>query len=248
VVAEPVVWAPVPAIQGNLGFHEGVLRTATNGASTEGRRSRPTATCRCRVCGVDGQALEFRAWLAHSWAAVVNHPDPEEYRKNLVAGTGIDFAIGRRMTDPKRIAAYFSKHGGVAGGKEYQHVVPVEWRGEGDGPGRFWGVRGLSYEVHGVDVERVAFYRQKRALRKLSKRVAYYPPGSVYPTLVEKRTRETRVPRGRPAVIDPDTGEILRPQRTRKVRRPYEYMIGAAGGFVLVNDGPSLAAKLSRIE
>jgi hypothetical protein len=214
------------------------------------RRSRaPTARCRCRVCGPDGDQLAFREWLSHSWAAVVDHPDPEQYRRHVLAGTGLDFAAAARMTDPHRVAAYFAKHGGAAGGKEYQHEVPVEWRGEGMGPGRFWGVRGLTPALAGVDVERALFYRYRRVMRKWSVRVSYYPPGAKYPTLVEKRTRSSRVPRGSPvAVVDHETGELTWRQRRRKVVRPYSYMTGQLGGFVMPNNGPSFAARLSRLE
>jgi hypothetical protein len=222
----------------------------SGGGDRAARRSRaPTARCRCRVCGSDGDQLAFREWLSHSWAAVVDHPDPEQYRRHVLAGTGLDFATAARMTDPHRVAAYFAKHGGAAGGKEYQHEVPAEWRGEGNGPGRFWGVRGLSPALAGVDVERSMFYRYRRVMRKWSERVSYYPPGAKYPTLVEKRTRASRVPRGQPiAVVDHETGELTWRQRTRKVVRPYGYMTGQLGGFVMPNDGPSFAVRLSRLE
>ncbi|MGH3936129.1 MAG: hypothetical protein ACRDS1_14330, partial [Pseudonocardiaceae bacterium] len=116
--------------------------------------------------------VDFRGWLSITWAEVVAHPDPEEYRKHRVAGTGVDYAEGIKMTDPRRMAVYFAKYG-TAGGKEYQHRVPAEWVrshlvcagcgreydqardecpdcGCGDAElvetgsaGRFWGYRGL---------------------------------------------------------------------------------------------------------
>jgi hypothetical protein len=52
--------------------------------------------------------------------------DPEERRKHLLAGTGVDYAEGVKLTDPRRMAVYFAKYG-TAGNKEYQHQVPREW-------------------------------------------------------------------------------------------------------------------------
>jgi len=108
-----------------------------------------------------------------TWAEIVAHPDPEHRRRHRAAGTGVDYAEGIKLTDPRRMAVYFAKYG-TSGGKEYQHRVPDEWltsvlvcdgcgteyeqdRDEcpacgaleaelvdsGGGPGRFWGYRGL---------------------------------------------------------------------------------------------------------
>jgi hypothetical protein len=81
----------------------------------------------------------FRQWISQAWADVVNHPDPAEYARNVLAGTGLDWAPGLRSTDPKRVAVYFTKHGAFAA-KEYQHCVPKAWQEKGRGPGRFWGL------------------------------------------------------------------------------------------------------------
>jgi hypothetical protein len=48
----------------------------------------------------------FRQWISQAWADVVNHPDPNEYARHLLAGTGLDWAQGLRSTDPKRVAVY----------------------------------------------------------------------------------------------------------------------------------------------
>lgn len=81
---------------------------------------------------------QFRQWLSQAWAEVVNHPDPDEYRKHLAAGTGVDYAAGLRSRDPRRIAVYFSKHG-LFGAKEYQNTVPEAWQAPGKRP---WPVLG----------------------------------------------------------------------------------------------------------
>ena len=200
------------------------------------------APCKCEVCDQDqGTPLRFHDWLSHSWADVVNHPDPVERAKHRAAGTGIDYREGLKARDPKRLAVYFSKHGGAAGGKEYQHEVPVEWQEPGAGPGRFWGVRGLAEVVESVPVPEEDFVKMRRTLRRLSQRQAFYGEvGSRWPTKVTRRTRTTRVPRG----LNPETGEV----RFRSVTRPLQYLKNATGGgFLLVNDGPALASALSRL-
>ncbi len=75
-----------------------------------------------------GQDIEvdFRRWLSITWADIVPHPNPEEYREHRLAGTGVDYAEGIKLTDPRRMAVYFAKYG-TARDKEYQHQVPQEW-------------------------------------------------------------------------------------------------------------------------
>lgn len=199
--------------------------------------------CRCRTCGRPGERLGFKAWLSHSWADVVGHPVEDEYRKHLLAGTGIDYREGTKATDPKRLAVYFGKHGGAGGGKEYQHQVPAEWQGEGNGPGRFWGVRRLEAVLIGADVPADRWYAYRRVVRRWSARQAFYPTGSRYPARVELRTRERMVARGE--LVDPVTGEAR--TRKRKVTRRRAYLAGAGGGFVLPNDGPAFVSALVRL-
>ena len=102
--------------------------------------------------GRTAEGKQFREWLSAAWAAVVNHPDPEEYRRHQLAGTGVDYAEGLRSRDPRRIAVYFSKHGLYAA-KGYQNQVPDEWQEPGKGPGRFWGVWGLKRCAKAVEVD-----------------------------------------------------------------------------------------------
>jgi hypothetical protein len=199
------------------------------------------AHCSCPVCPPGSDLLPFRTWLSHTWADVVDHPDPSERAKHRAAGTGIDYREGLKARDPKRLAVYFSKHGGAAGGKEYQHDVPEAWQVVGAGPGRFWGVRGLSAVVESVPVTDQAFTVMKRTLRRLSQRQAFYGEvGSRWPTKVQRRTRSTRVPRG----VQLSTGALT----YRTVTRPLSYLNNSTGGgFLLVNDGPALASALARL-
>lgn len=185
--------------------------------------------CRCSDCGRPGRALAFRQWLSHSWADVVAHPDPEQRRRHLLAGTGIDYSEGLRASDPKRLAVYFAKHGGAGGGKEYQHQIPDQWRGEGNGPGRFWGVQHLRPALRQVDVAPRDWYVLRRTVRRWSSREVYYRDG--WPVRVQLRTR---------------TRSVLRGDRVRTVRRRRAYLNGSGGGFVLPNNGPDFVSALAR--
>lgn len=86
---------------------------------------------------------EFRLWLSHAWARAVGATGVQAER-HLRAGTGIDY-VGDSYRDPRRIAAYFGKHGFFAG-KDYQNEMPALWRdavANGEDGARFWGSWGL---------------------------------------------------------------------------------------------------------
>jgi hypothetical protein len=228
-------WGDLPMIW-KLEFQDrGAPHFAFMMAPPHGKR-----TCRCRLCGRPGEPLAFRDWLSHSWADTVGAADPERYADHVKAGTGIDFAEGMRASDPHRLAVYFSKASGAAGGKEYQHIVPAEWQGPGDGPGRFWGYRGLEPALASVDVTPADFVAMKRALSRLSRYQTFYRPGARAPHRVERRTRVVWVDR-----VNTRTGVI----RRRRVTRPYRYLSGSSGGgFVNCNNGPALIEALARYQ
>uniref|UniRef100_A0AAU1M5Q6 Replication initiation protein n=1 Tax=Streptomyces sp. NBC_00148 TaxID=2903626 RepID=A0AAU1M5Q6_9ACTN len=168
-----------------------------------------------------GDGLPYREWLSVVWADVVAHPDPEQRRRHQLAGTGVDLREGERMTDPKRLAVYFSKHGSY-GAKEYQNEVPEPWQAPGCGPGRFWGYRGLERAAAGVEMTPADAVFVARTLRRLARSQG-----------VTRRVTVQRVNRR--------TGVI----RYRTVRRPV-VRLGNGAGFLCVNDGPALAAGLAR--
>ncbi|MDQ3765051.1 MAG: hypothetical protein M3460_27155 [Actinomycetota bacterium] len=62
--------------------------------------------------------VDFRPWLSITWAQIVAHPDGEEHRKHRLAGTGVDYAEGIRLTNPRRMAVCFAKYG-ITGDKDY---------------------------------------------------------------------------------------------------------------------------------
>lgn len=200
-----------------------------------------------------GQAIEvdFRRWLSITWAAIVSHPDPEQRRKHLLAGTGVDYAEGIKATDPRRMAVYFAKYG-TAGSKDYQHRVPPEWTtsrracadcgGEYDparedcpecgcseselvdtgSAGRFWGYRGLRPVLALRQVTPAVGIAAGRVLRRWHR--------------AKGRTHQVRVARRNQA-----TGRArYRNSRTRK------RLLAHNRGFIIVNDGPAVASQLAR--
>ena len=171
-----------------------------------------------------GAGMPFRMWLSEVWADVVGHPDFEERRKHVLAGTGIDFAEGTRNRDPKRLGIYFSKHGSF-GAKEYQNKPPAEWK---NGCGRFWGYWGLEPRVVVVDVASADGLAAGRLLRRWAHANRYYVKREVW----------------RAEGLNRDTGEIKR-WRKRKTTVPINRM-KSSRGFLVVNDGPSMAANVGR--
>lgn len=188
---------------------------------------------------VDG--LGFRAWVSQAWADIVAHPDLEQYRRHVLAGTGVDYAEGLKAKDPKRVAVYFLKHGQFRA-KEYQHEVPEEWQEPGKGPGRFWGYWGLEKVTRIVELDQDVATHAGRTLRRWS--------------AAQQVTREVQRPRvrgGRVISKYPDTqglaGAYLVASRSAPKYRKTRTRAGRMAtnrGFVMVNSGPMFVAQLSR--
>lgn len=172
---------------------------------------------------IDGEQREvtFREWLGWAWSESVKHPDPEQRRRNRLAGTGIDYAAGLRAKDPRRVGEYFSKHGRFSA-KSYQDLPPELWRRCEDcgaldcaeeghaaaGSGRTWGLWDLSPATATVEVTHEDALWTARTLRRWH------------------RAQTWRDRHGRP---------IKAPRR----------MAGSLG-FLCVNDGPAMAATVAR--
>jgi hypothetical protein len=191
------------------------------------------------VLTADG--LNFREWLSATWAAVVAHPDPEQYRRHQLAGTGVDYAEGLRARDPKRIAVYFTKHGTYAA-KEYQNQVPAEWQAPGQGPGRFWGYWGLERCTAAVEVRPQLAIDAARVMRRWAG--------------AQGTTREIRAPRVKGGVWRPVYPDVIglagaefvegHPRiRKRKLRRRVRRM-RYGRGWVSLNDAPAFASAMAR--
>ncbi|MFF8281069.1 hypothetical protein ACF05T_34320 [Streptomyces lateritius] len=191
------------------------------GPEPEGRAGEVRRLTATRYRPAVGDGLTYRQWLSVVWADVVAHPDPEQKRRHLLAGTAVDFREGERMRDPRRLAIYFTKHGSYAA-KEYQHEVPEEWQKPGAGPGRFWGYWGLETAAVAVEIDPAAAVWAARLLRRYARS--------------QGTTRQVTVRR-----VDTRTGTI----RYRKSRVRAERMRGGRG-FLCVNDGPALASQLAR--
>ncbi|WP_442859029.1 rolling circle replication-associated protein [Arthrobacter sp. CAN_A212] len=172
--------------------------------------------------------ISFSEWVSRTWADVVNHPDKEQYRRHLLAGTGVDYAEGLKAMDPQRLAVYFSKHGsaGAAGSKEYQNRPPSEW--SGSSVGRFWGYVGLEKLIAIADVTEENALRVSRTLRRWHRSKGLTKKCSVW----------------RSVGVDRVTGEVK--YRKRTVTRRTE-RFPTASGFITANDGPSLLTVVSKI-
>jgi len=141
-------------------------------------------------------SVDFEGWLSIVWPEIVDHPDDEEFRKHLMAGTGVDRFKAMTLRDPRRITAYFSGYS-TSKNKSYQNEPPRAWieghaecgdcrevylgdlgecpecgsretsgRVEPAGPGRYWGHRGLSRASVAVDVDHETAVKIARSLRK----------------------------------------------------------------------------------
>lgn len=127
---------------------------------------------------------EFPKWLSRTWADVCGASDEidgldkegndsSEYRRHLVAGTGVDLS-GKDFSDPRRIAMYFLGHSAkTTDGKEYQHIVPELWQAPGSGPGRFWGYAGFKKAIVEVEVNTEDYATVGRVLRKVRRAAAW---------------------------------------------------------------------------
>ena len=165
---------------------------------------------------------EFKSWLSQTWAEIVGCKDPEEYRKHLRAGTGLDVAIGWKALETKLITSYFLKHNSPGNGsKEYQNQPPQEWIDQGS-VGRFWGVFNLKSlavetEITKKDAEHIA-----RVLRKLHR----------------SRTSPRRLNRWR---VNRKTGELKPKSLVGRVKR-----FKGTSGFLVVRSGLDTGVALSR--
>lgn len=179
------------------------------------------------------ETVTFERWLSHTWADVCRaavrarstsdalyYEATGEYDRHLLAGTAVDFS-GTRFSDPRRTAIYFLKHSSkTSDGKEYQHVVPEEWRIAGS-VGRFWGVWGLSAAHVELEVDRRTFHTARRILRHLAAASA------------------SRAELQRRRAVGESVWSMSAPRRRAG--------FGArGGGWYLANDGVALAYDLGR--
>lgn len=188
-----------------------------------------------------GSGLPFKAWLSVVWADIVDHPDPIEHMNHLAAGTGVDFAEGARLSDPRRAAIYFTKHGSFSA-KEYQHIVPEPWRTPGDGPGRFWGYWKMERVPRAVEVSPRDAQLAARLIRR------WHRAKGVTREVMAPRVRGGRVVPAAHEVVGLAGAQLVESRgrvRHRKVRRRVDRMRGGAG-WVSVNDGAAFASQLAR--
>jgi hypothetical protein len=161
--------------------------------------------------------VQFYGWLSKTWAEIVNHPNPEEKAKHLLAGTGLDLARGLNAGNPQKISYYFSKHSSAnKGPKEYQHIPPTEWIESGS-VGRFWGYWGLTTAItqKGISDENALYVarvlrRWQRAQRKVVVRNVWRTNQRTGETFQRKTLRKERIYQGTRAFrIVPDGTKMI---------------------------------------
>jgi hypothetical protein len=186
----------------------------------------------------------FKKWLSHTWAEIVDHPDPDERERHLRAGTNVNFAEGLKAMDPRRVAVYFAKHGSFRA-KEYQHNVPDAWKEPGHGPGRFWGYWSLQRPVHGVELDHGQAVTVARTLRRWA-----HAQGVSYQVAAPRYPGGLLRPAGAEVVGLTGARELAAqpPAATRRVRRRTRRMRGRYGaGWVSTNDGAAMARDITRV-
>jgi hypothetical protein len=195
-----------------------------------------------------GDGLVYDEWVLVVWADIVDHPDPEDRAKHAKHGAQVSEVEEGYVNTPAKLAAYFAKHGAFMA-KDYQNVVPPEWRKPGAGPGRFWGYKGLKREVRVVDIAASDADRAARVLRRLSSRERYWDPTYVNAAgevvgcyRWKKAVREARVQRG-DRLIDRETGECK--PRYRKMMRP-AVKFASGSGFLCLDDAPTTLVNVAR--
>lgn len=241
----------------------------------------PTGHARGRVAK-GAKPLRFPEWLSITWASIVDpskgtrFDDVQAFRDHVAAGTGIDYVEGTRFSDPKRIAAYFSKHGTYRD-KDYQNEIPEHWRAEilesGRGGARFWGYWQLDKAEVTVELEprrggarRAAFLDGEPVMHRtepLTKDdegviVPHYVRWSKTADATEERVKVMRhlrkLARAR-AWVAPVTVPRMRfdldtgevTVRLRKVRRRRALLEGRSSGFLVVNDGAAVGTDIARL-
>lgn len=224
----------------------------------------------------------FMEWLGPTWARIVDpsmgraHDDEDAFREHAMYGTRVDYAEGTRFSDPKRIAAYFSKHG-VFQAKEYQNEIPEHWRAQiledGHGGARFWGYwqlekaevtvelqprRGAARRAAFVDGEPVRHYRERMPVDYDGMTIPHYVRSEEDPTPPPEQVvlmRHLRKLARAQSWIERREVPRMRVNvdtgevrvRRRKVRRRRVLLAGQASGFLVVNDGAATAADCARL-
>ncbi len=185
------------------------------------------------------------SWLSDTWADIVGAVGQERVNHEA-AGTDVDFSRTAKMSDPKRLAIYFLKHGSkTLDAKEYQHNVPEAWQAPGAGPGRFWGFWGMKAATVALDLDLGDWITARRVLRRVgaarARAVKYSRAYAASRAAGRGSVEAIRAGMASAAV------EKM-PRGVRNDRKLRTLGVGGqlSGGWVIVNDGPALAGELAR--
>lgn len=225
-----------------------------------------------------GAKRRFSEWASITWAKIVGAPAGSVARMNHeFRGVWVDEREGQRFSDPRRIAAYFSKHGAFKD-KEYQNHMPDHWRRaiveNGSGGARFWGYWQLDKAVETVELRRtgrVSTAWQEPVLHHhtpLQRGLGADPLDENGHYVSLPTDPEWDIPRD-VAIVMRHLRKLARSRsyvkkvtverwsvdyetgvvkvRQRKVNRRSHYLRGQRAGFLVVNDGPAAARDIARL-
>jgi hypothetical protein len=199
----------------------------------------------------DRVVVDFARWFSITWSEVVNHPDDREFRNHLLAGTGVDYAQGIKLTDPRRLAVYFTKYG-QGGGKEVQNQVPPEWVDAaavclGEGCGEVYDADLHECPACG-DLEAEINYRGSVGrfwgVRGLRPAVAIRHVTPAVGVAVGRIARRWYRSKGLTRTVSrPRVGQVSGRTRYRK-SRSRKLLFKNGRGFLCVNDGPAFVSQI----
>jgi hypothetical protein len=163
----------------------------------------------------------FQLWVSKVWSEIVDHQDPDQRAKHLLAGTGVQAWYDFYRDKPYLIAVYFGKHASPSKGgvKDYQNKPPQLWIDAGK-IGRFWGYWGLKPSKAKAQLTREDSLFIQRTLRR------WYQANS--------KPKKFRVRR-----VNQKTGVITYRRITRRPKR-----LSNQGGFISVPNGKEMTLKL----
>ena len=173
--------------------------------------------------------LYLIAWVSKTWYEVVG----TGLREHLNAGTRVDYRQSFDMSNPLRVAFYFSGYASSKGSKEYQNEAPEGWVKDNGSVGRYWGRVGLDTILAEIPVTRADAITIERLLRGVLRSVAYPRPPAPDPThpVLPHRSRSQRSaqtvdpPPLQPAHVEGHRQRVQLPHRRRRSprfrRRPH---------------------------
>lgn len=194
------------------------------------KRGAPHCHLLLRIPETTPSGESMHRWALRTWARICGATGRNG---RFHAANGIDIDRTRNYADPARIAKYFLGHSSKKrDGKEYQHIVPKEWRDHGKGPGRFWGIAGVERIRLRVEIDLETAWKARRILRGIHRgRRASIALSRRWHAIQGVSEATRRATLGQLADFGHGRDRILRSS--------------GGGGWVITDDSPGVAADLA---